>query len=248
MGVRVGFAAAGMVTVVGLWMAAAATSSDAYSVPTPLATLSEGQRLWNEGLLWADFTASLERILVGYSISVAIAVVLGTFIGSFRSAESYFEGQIAFLRYIPATALLPLFLIWLGIGESPKIALIVAGTVFFNILMMADVARSVPRELINASYTLGKGRLKVLGRVILPYSLPGYIDVVRINLAAAWLMLVVAEMLAAQEGLAFRIVRAQRFRNIDTMFFLLLLFGIIGVSSDLFLRWFRNRVSPWARP
>ena len=105
----------------------------------------------------------------------------------------------------------------------------------------------MPRELISAAYTLGAGRLKVLGRVILPHSVPGIVDVVRINLAAAWLMLVVAELLAAQEGLAFRIVRAQRFRNVDEMFALLLIFGVIGVASDLVLRWLRNRISPWAR-
>jgi NitT/TauT family transport system permease protein len=113
---------------------------------------------------------------------------------------------------------------------------------------MADVARAGPSELIDASYTLGAGRLRVLSRVVFPHSIPGMIDVVRINLAAAWLMLVVAELLAAREGLAFRIVRAQRFRNVDEMFALLLIFGIIGVLSDLFLRWLRNRSAPWAHP
>jgi NitT/TauT family transport system permease protein len=77
---------------------------------------------------------------------------------------------------------------------------------------------------------------------------PGIIDVARINLAAAWSILVVAELLAAQEGLAFRIVRAERFRQVDEMFALLIIFGIIGVVSDLSLRWLRRRVAPWARP
>ena len=87
----------------------------------------------------------------------------------------------------------------------------------------------------------------ILRRVILPHSVPGIIDVARINLAAAWLMLVVAELLAAQEGLAYQIVRAQRFRAVDTMFALLIVFGAIGLLSDLFLRWLRNRVAPWDR-
>jgi NitT/TauT family transport system permease protein len=120
--------------------------------------------------------------------------------------------------------------------------------VFFNLLMVADVARSVPKEIINASYTLGAGRLTVLRRVVFPHSLPGIIDVARINLAAAWSILVVAELLAAQEGLAFRIVRAQRFRQIDEMFAILIIFGAIGVVSDLALRALRNRAAPWARP
>jgi NitT/TauT family transport system permease protein len=168
-------------------------------------------------------------------------------IGTFVSVEAFFEAPIAFLRYIPATALTPLFLFWLGIGESPKVWLIVIGTVFFNILMIADVARNVPRELIDAAYTLGAGRWTVLRRVVLRFSVPGIIDAARVNLAAAWLLLVVAELLAANEGLAFQIVRAQRFRAVETMFALLIVFGAIGLISDLFLRWLRNRTAPWAR-
>ena len=125
-------------------------------------------------------------------------MVVGIAIGTFASLESFFEAPIGFLRYIPATALTPVLLLWLGIGESPKIWLIVVGTVFFNILMMADAARNVPRELLNASYTLGAGRVTVLRRVVLRFSLPGIIDAARINLAAAWLMLVVAEVLAVR--------------------------------------------------
>jgi NitT/TauT family transport system permease protein len=195
-----------------------------------------------------DLWASLRRVLIGYGISVLIGIVLGTAIGTFASIEGFFEAQVGFLRYIPASALTPLFLLWLGIGESPKIWLIVVGTVFYNVLMIADVTRSVPRELLNAAYTLGAGRLTVVRRVILRHSVPGIIDVARINLAAAWLMLVVAELLAAQEGLAFQIIRAQRFRAVDTMFALLIVFGAIGLFSDLFLRWLRNVSSPWARP
>jgi NitT/TauT family transport system permease protein len=155
---------------------------------------------------------------------------------------------MGFLRYIPATALTPLLLLWLGIDEAPKIALIVLGTVFYNILMVADVARSVPRQLIDAAATLGASRRRIMARVVWPHSVPGIIDVARINLAAGWLMLVVAELLAAQEGLAFRIVRAQRFRAIDTMFALLLVFAVIGLVSDLLLRRLRWAVGRWARP
>jgi NitT/TauT family transport system permease protein len=246
-GLRVGLAVAGLVALLALWVAVSSGSSESFLVPSPGDTWSAALDLWRSGELVDDFWASLERVLIGYGISVVIGVGLGMLIGSFRSAESFFEPQLGFLHYIPATALLPLFLFWLGIDETPKIALIVAGTVFYNILMVSDVVRNVPRELIHASYTLGAGRLTVLRRVIFPHSLPGMIDVARINLAAAWLMLVVAELLAAEEGLAFRIVRAQRFRQVDRMFALLIVFGLIGVASDLVLRWARNRSAPWAR-
>lgn len=241
--------AAGAASLLGLWVLASTVwASDGFHVPTLAATWSALVEMWEAGELWLDFTASLERVGIGYAISIVIGVALGVLIGSFRSAEAFFEPQVGFLRYIPATALTPLLLIWLGIDEAPKIALIVLGTVFYNVLMVADVTKAVPRELISAAYTLGAKRLTVLRRVILPHSWPGIVDVARINLAAAWLMLVVAELLAAQDGLAFRIIRAQRFRRIDRMFALLLVFGLLGIASDMALRWFRNRSARWAKP
>jgi NitT/TauT family transport system permease protein len=245
-GWRVGLGAAGLAVIIAVWTLAAANTSKSV-LPTPAATWSALGRLKSDGVLTTDLWASWRRVLIGYGISVGIGAVLGIAIGTFASVEAFFEAQIGFLRYIPASALTPLFLLWLGIDESPKIWLIVVGTVFFNVLMIADVARAVPRELLNASYTLGAGRLTVLRRVILRHSIPGIIDVARINLAAAWLMLVVAELLAAQEGLAYQIVRAQRFRSVDTSFALLIVFGAIGLSSDVVLRWLRNVTSPWAR-
>jgi NitT/TauT family transport system permease protein len=234
--------------VLGLWLWAANRSGDGgVVVPSPGETLEALREQWESGNLSQDFQASTGRVAYGYAISLAFGVALGVLIGSMRSAESFFEAPVGFLRYVPATALTPLLMLWLGIDEAPKITLIVVGTVFFNILMIADVARNVPKELIEASYTLGAGRFTVLRRVVLRHSAPGIIDVARINLAAAWLMLVVAELLAAQDGLAFRIMRAQRFRHVDTMFALLIVFGVIGVVSDLALRRLRDISSPWAR-
>lgn len=238
---------AGIASTLLLWVLASTVfASDGFAVPTIAETWRALLEMYRADELIPDLAASTQRIGIGYSISIVIGVLLGVLIGSFTTFEAYFEPQIGFLRYIPATALTPLFLIWLGIDEAPKVALIIVGTVFFNTLMVADVARSVPIELVKASYTLGARRLTVLRRVILPHSWPGIVDVARINLAAAWLMLVVAELLAAQDGLAFRIVRAQRFRAIDRMFALLLIFGLIGLASDLALRWLRRRTARWA--
>ena len=243
----VGLSAIGVLLLLGGWWALAESmgASD-FLLPTPPETWDAFRELLREGTLREDLTASLRRIGVGYAISMLIGVVLGVMIASFRAIEAFSEAPIGFLRYIPAGALTPLFLLWLGIDESPKVALIVVGTVFFNTLMIADVARAVPQELVNAASTLGAGRFTTLRRVILPHSWPGIVDVARINLAAAWVMLVVAEMLAAQEGLAFRVVRAQRFRAVDTMFAVLIVFGLIGLVSDLALRQIRKRTAPWS--
>ena len=245
--VHLGLAALGVLGLLGGWaLLATSMSSKSFLLPTPAEAWAAGIELYRSGDLMADLSASGRRIAIGYGISIVIGVALGVLIGSFRSAAAFVEPQVALLRYIPASALTPLFLLWLGIDEAPKIALIVVGTVFYNILMVADVARAVPKELVNASYTLGAGRLTILRRVLLPYSWPGIIDVARVNLAAAWLMLVVAELLAAQEGLAFRVVRAQRFRQVDTMFALLIVFAAIGLVSDLALRALRKRTAPWS--
>lgn len=245
---RLALSAGGLAAVVALWVWAAGQGGGKGLVPTPAETLTALVAQWRAGTLASDFTASVSRIAIGYSISVALGVVVGVAIGSLRSIEATLEAPIGFLRYVPATALTPLLLLWMGIGEAPKITLIVVGTAFFNILMVADVARTVPRELLEAGYTLGATRRTVLRRIVLRHSVPGIIDVARINLAAGWLMLVVAELLAAQDGLAFRIIRAQRFRQVDTMFAILIVFGLIGMVSDLALRKVRDLTSPWARP
>ena len=245
---RIALAIGGVASLLVLWqLAATVWSSAGFQVPTIGATISALAEMWRAGELASDLASSTKRIAIGYALSFVIGAAIGVGVGSFRSIEAFVEPQFGFLRYIPASALTPLVLIWLGIDETPKIALILLGTVFYNALMVADVVRSVPSPLINAAYTLGARRWTVLRRVILPHSWPGMVDVARINLAAAWLMLVVAELLAAHDGLAFRIIRAQRFRRIDRMFALLLVFGIIGAASDLFLRWLRNRTSPWAK-
>jgi NitT/TauT family transport system permease protein len=245
---RVGLGAAGLAGLIALWLVAASATSGANEgivVPSPAATWDALRELQTEGLLFGDILASTERILYGYGISIAIGIVVGLAMGAFPSAEGTLEAPIGFVRYIPASALTPLMLLWLGIDEAPKIALIVVGTVFYNILMVADVARSVPRQLIDAAATLGASRRRIMARVVWPHSVPGIIDVARINLASGWLMLVVAELLATDEGLAVRVARATRFRAYDRMFAVLLVFGLIGMLSDLALRALRRWAAPW---
>ncbi len=247
---RLGLGAVGLAGVIALWLFAASATSGAHQgivVPSPGDTWNALRELQTEGLLWSDIKASSERIIYGYGLSMLIGIAVGLAMGAFPSAEGTLEAPIGFVRYIPASALTPLMLLWLGIDEAPKITLIVLGTVFYNILMVADVARSVPRQLIDAASTLGATRRRIMARVVWPHSIPGIIDVARINLAAGWLMLVVAELLATDEGLAVRVVRATRFRAYDRMFAILLVFGVIGMLSDLALRGLRRWAAPWDR-
>lgn len=242
---RIGFGVVGVAALLAWWWSSADGTSAL--IATPGESWAAFTEMVSDGSLATNLAASAERVAIGYAISMAIGIVVGIGMGTFASVEALFEPVTGLLRYIPAPALLPLFLLVLGLGESPKIWLIVVGTAFYNVLMIADVARAVPREMLHASYTLGAGRWTVLRRVILPHSLPGIIDVARINLAAAWSMLVVAELLGAQEGLAYQITLSQRFRAVDVMFALLIVFGVIGLLSDVALRYVRRWIAPWAR-
>lgn len=209
-------------------------------------------RVWRAGLdmaangqLAGDAWATVQRIAAGYGLAVVVSVPLGILMGTFNAANALLEPMSGLLRYLPAAAFTPLVLIWLGIGEPPKIALIFIGTVFFNMLMTADAVRLVPAELLDVAYTLGARRFEVLGKVIVPHALPGMIDAVRVNFAAAWNLVVVAELVNSETGLGKRILLSQRFTQTDKIFAILAVIAAIGLLTDVLLRLARNRIGRW---
>ena len=216
-------------------------------LPSPWATAEAGYEMVVNGPIIGDAWVSAQRIYVAFGISLAIAVPLGLAMGTFRSIRGLLEPVIGLVRYAPATAFTLLLVFWLGVGEEPKIALIVLGTIFFNTLMTANVVWQVPTELIHVSRTLGAGSGSVFRKVIFPYAIPGVIDTARVNLAAAWNLVVVAEIIAADSGLGMRIVREQRFLHLDNVFVCIAVIGILGVASDIGLRTLRNRLAPWSQ-
>jgi NitT/TauT family transport system permease protein len=216
-------------------------------LPSPAAVVRAFAKLVSSGAMGHDLAASLRRVGIGFALVVLISVPLGLAIGTFPAFQALFEPVIGLVRYMPATAFIPLLVIWLGLGESSKIALLVIGTVFFNTLMSADAAAQVPRELIDASYTLGASKWVVMRKVIFPHAIPGLIDAMRVNIAATWNLVVVAELVAGQEGLGYRITRAQRFLQTDQIFAVLIVIGLIGVTIDVGFRAVRNGLAPWAK-
>jgi NitT/TauT family transport system permease protein len=197
------------------------------------------------GQLLSDTWATVQRVIYGFGLTVLVSVPLGIAMGSFSAVNALLEPLSGLLRYLPAAAFTPLLLIWLGIGESPKIALIFLGTVFFNMLMTADAVRLVPADLIDVAYTLGTRRSEVLRKIVVPFSLPGMIDAVRVNFAAAWNLVVVAELVNSQTGLGKRILLSQRFTQTDKIFAILVVIAVIGVLTDVLLRLARNRIGRW---
>ena len=216
-------------------------------LPTPAAVVGALGDMIASGELWTDAAASISRVGIGFGIAILISVPLGIVMGSFRAAQAAAEPMISLLRYLPAAAFIPLFILWLGLGETSKIGLLILGVVFFNTLMTADVVRVVPRELLEVSYTLGARRGEVLRKVLVPYALPGMIDAMRVNAAAAWNIVVVAELIASTSGLGYRIVRSQRFMQTDRIFAVLVVIAVIGLTMDQSLRLLRDRVGRWVR-
>jgi len=231
---------------VGLWQVlSVAIDGRPDFLPSPLESVSAGIEMARTGQLLTDTTATVGRVLRGFGLAVLVSVPLGLLMGGFQAGRAALEPVIGLLRYLPASAFIPLLIIWLGLGEPSKVALIFIATVFFNTLMTANAVRLVPAELIDVSYTLGARRGEVLRKVIVPHSLPGMIDSIRVNAAAAWNFVVVAELIAADSGLGYRIIRSQRFNQIDNIFAILIVIAVIGLTIDLLLRVTRDRVGRW---
>jgi NitT/TauT family transport system permease protein len=228
------------------WIALATSGAvSATFLPSPGAVWSAGVQMAASGELVTDTLATVQRVLLGFGLAVLVSVPLGIVMGTFLAGQAALEPMIGLLRYLPASAFVPLLIIWLGIDEASKIAILFIGTVFFNTLMAADVVRGVPPALIDVSYTLGARRAEVLRKVIVPYALPGIIDAIRVNAAAAWNLVVVAELIASTVGLGYRIVRAQRFLQTDRIFAVLAVIAVVGVLLDVALRLLRSRVGRW---
>lgn len=215
-------------------------------LPSPLAVGQELIRQIESGVLWQDASVSLYRITVGWLLSTLFALPIGILMGNFHFFEGLFEPFIDLVRYMPAVAFIPLTILWLGIGDSQKFAILFIGTFFQEVLMIADNVKTVPREWIQVSYTFGLSKWEVLRKVVLPAAMPGIWDTFRITLGWAWTYLVVAELVAANLGLGYRIMRAQRFLETETILLGILIIGVMGLVTDYFFKITYKRLFSWA--
>lgn len=229
-----------------LWLLA--TASGAVSrifLPAPADVLAELQRQIASGILWADMGASVYRITVGWLISTVLAVPIGILMGNFHFFEGLLEPFVDLVRYMPAVAFVPLTILWLGVGDGQKFAILFIGTFFQQVLLVMDNVKNVPRDLIQVSSTFGLGRWEILRHVVLRAALPGIWDTLRITLGWAWTYLVVAELVAANGGLGYRIMRAQRFLETETIILGILVIGVLGIITDTLFKWSYRRLFPW---
>jgi NitT/TauT family transport system permease protein len=228
------------------WLVTTIGDIDPKFLPSPSRVLEAFGRLWSSGDLQKDTVASLWRVGFGFFLAALFAIPIGILMGSFASIRALFEPIFGLMRYMPAPAFIPLLILYLGIGEEPKITLIFIGVFFFNALMVMDTVKFVSKDLIESTYILGGNRWQILTQVILPHSLPGILDACRINLAAAWQLVIVSELIASTEGLGRRISVAGRFLKTDEIFVGLIVIGIIGLSLDLLFQYLLRISCNWS--
>ena len=195
--------------------------------------------------LLGDAFVSTMRVVAGWALSALLAVPLGLLIGSWRAVQALLEPLTDFIRYMPAVAFIPLVMLWVGIDEGAKVAIIFIGTFFQMVLMVAEDVRRVPMAQIEAAQTMGATRREVLEKVILPSAKPALLDTLRVTMGWAWTYLVVAELVAANSGLGFSILKAQRFLQTDKIFAGILLIGFIGLAIDQLFRLLHRKAFPW---
>lgn len=217
-----------------------------FFLPTPTQVAQTGYRLLMEEGLGLDILVSCGRVAAAFVLAGIIGVPIGIAMGTFSSMENLFAPIAGLVRYMPVTALVPLIILWVGLGEESKITIITLSIVFYNAIMVADAVKFIPNDLINVAYTLGGDRWDVLRRVILPATFPSVLDTLRVNMSTAWNFMVIAELVAAQDGLGITIMQAQRFLHTDKVLFGILVIGLIGVATDFAMKTLFAKLTPWA--
>lgn len=206
-------------------------------VPSPLQVMSTLHDLLVEGRFLSDIGISVTRVVVSFTGVCLLAVPLGILMGTFHSAESFFNPFVSAWRYLPAPSFIPILLMWLGTGEAPKIALLFIGVVFFMITLVMDYTRQVRIELIETALTLGTRKWQVLWTVIVPAVLPNVVVAMRQMLAVSWTYLVIAEIVASSTGIGAMMMNARRFLHTDKIMAGIVVIGVLGLLFDLMFRW-----------
>jgi NitT/TauT family transport system permease protein len=215
-------------------------------LPTPDSIVRAAIKFGADGTLFEHMWSSVQVIFIGFALSSVLAVPIGVLMGSFRIIQAAIEPLVNFIRYLPVTSMIPLLILWVGIGLEQKVAVIFIGTFFQQIVLIADVSARVPRDLVNVSYTLGATRRQVVTQVLIPATMPGVMDTLRVTMGWAWTYLVVAELVAANSGLGYLSLQAMRGLRVDVIFLAIFVIGLLGLLTDLGFRLLRELLLPWA--
>jgi NitT/TauT family transport system permease protein len=228
------------------WYVLTATGSvSPVFLPSPTRVVESFGDLLSPDFIVGQLLPSLWRVAAAFLLSVAIAFPLGVLSGQIPSVARLVEPLCGFTRYLPVAALVPLCILWFGIDDGQKVAVITIGVIFQLVLLFAADTASVPHELIEAGRTFGLGRASILQRIVLPYSMPALWDDMRVSAGWAWSYLVLAELVAGNRGIGYFIIQSQRFLETERVFAGILLIGILGLATDLGFRLAGRRLFRW---
>ncbi len=214
---------------------------------SPPAMLEEGVKLFTEYNFHIDIGMTVWRVVAGFVLATLVAVPLGIGMGAYKPIEAFFEPFVSFCRYLPASAFIPLLILWAGIGEAQKILVIFIGSVFQITLMVAVIVGSARRDLVEAAYTLGAGsRGGIVRRVLIPGAAPEIAETLRLVLGWAWTYVIVAELIGAPSGIGKMIIESQTLLNTGQIIFGIIVIGIIGLVSDFAFKAVNRRLFAWS--
>ncbi|KAK1185233.1 ABC transporter permease [Streptomyces sp. NBS 14/10] len=238
--------AAGPVGLVLAWYLASATGLLPTSVlASPVDVVRQAAELTRNGELPDAIAASGRRAATGFLIGAAVALALSLTAGLFRLGEDVIDSSMGMFRAIPWVGLVPLFIVWFGIDETPKIALVALGVTYPLYFNIYGGIRSADSQLIEAARMLGLGRLGLIRYVILPSALPGALVGLRYALSTAWLALVFAEQVNASEGIGYLMSNAQQYFRTDVIVLCLAVYALLGLACDFVVRVLSRRLLAW---
>lgn len=214
-------------------------------LPAPSRVLLAAYNLTLNGTLLNDLGTSLLRAATGFAIGGAVGFTLGTLVGFSRVAEAAIDRSVQMIRAIPFLAMLPLVIIWFGVGEGQKIFLVSLGVAFPIYINTTLGIRQVDPKLLELGRVQGLSTAELIRRIILPGALPSILTGVRYSLATAWLALVVAETIGAQSGIGFLAMDAREFLRTDVIVLTIVIYAVIGVLADAIARYLEGRLLAW---
>lgn len=218
---------------------------EARILASPIDLAAKAVELWNDGILGEAILVSLQRAALGFALGAVIALIIGTWVGLSRLGDALLDPFMQMVRTIPLFGLVPLFIIWFGIDEEPKVYLVALGVVIPLYLNLVAALRGVDPDLNELAVTLRLTRLERVRHVLLPSVLPGTLVGLRQSLGTAWLALVVAEQVNAGAGLGYMINNARDFQQTDVIVVGLLAYAVLGLITDALVRVLERRALRW---
>jgi sulfonate transport system permease protein len=232
--------------ILAFWQAASfAGFTSVQTFPPPSAIATSFWQLLISGQLLDNILVSLARVFIGLAIGVAAGTALALVAGLSRLGEDAVDSTVQMVRTLPHLALIPLMIMWFGIGETPKIILIALGSLFPIYLNLFAGIRGADRKLREAAGTLGLSRFETIINVVLPAALPGFLVGLRQAFGIAWITLVVAEQINASAGIGYMVMNARDFLRTDIIFVGLGLYALLGLATDQSVRFLETHLLSW---